>query len=132
MKDFMKKNLGPLSFFVLGILCTVFSFLLCFCWSALQKPFVAVAVYAIDGCFLFANVFCVVDGFSKTRGRRILNTLLGGVLYLSLFSALGCCFFGDRITPELFGRVLQVAVFLAPVLVILLPVYFFIAYILGG
>ena len=132
MKAFFEKFVGSIPFFLLGILCTVFSFLLCFYWDVLQSPVVATLVYAIDGCFLIANTYYIADRLSKTRRQKVLNTILGCLLYLSMFLFLGGWLFEDRLTLELFFNIFQVALFLAPVLVILLPIYYLIVYILGG
>ena len=132
VKRLFEKFIGSIPFFLLGILCTVFSFLLCFYWCALQDPIVAIAVYAIDACFLLANTYYIANNLSKTTRQKVLNTVLGSLLYLSMFLFLGSWLFENRLTLELFFNIFQIALFLAPVLVILLPIYYLILYILGG
>lgn len=137
MKKTFNKSAGILPFLLLGIFCSVLSFLFRFYWDCFQIPAVGFFVYAVDICFLFANVYILVDRFlvdqfSETKRKKLLNTMLGGLWYLSMFLFVGCYLFHDRMDSELFLKIVQIAIFLAPVLIILLPVYYLIAYIFAG
>lgn len=111
----------------LGIVCTVISFLLYF----LNHDLVWI-MYPIDICFLLFNGYIFSELLAESKKKAISGSFLISIDYIVVFSAIGCLIFESSITPELFIKVLQFAIFVGPVLIIVSPIIYLICLAIGG
>ena len=118
-------------FSLLGIVLTILSFIFYYKASFLS-PLEIVLIDIVDGIYLFLNVFTLLK-YLKVK-KIWINTFLIFFNYLLLFLSLGSLIVLDsffKMTLLQIQDLFQIALFLGPCFIILLPIFGLICTILG-
>ena len=97
-----------------------------------EDPVIGTVILSVDIVLLLLNLFYLSVVLTGNVSRSIINSVLSSLLYLTGLSGVLMALAEGNASPRLLLGILQVLIYAAPSIILLLPVIYFIALIFGG
>ena len=129
MKTFIKENQKILIFIIVGIIFTTVSFVLEYGYPSLDKNILTFIIF-IDSILLICNTSIISCSVSNTKKKKYLNSILFPLFYLLFFLTVGTYLVDDKINITLFIDIVKIALYIGPVIIIMLPIFLLICIVI--
>lgn len=129
MKSFIKENQKILIFIIVGIIFTTVSFVLEYGYPSLKKNILTFIIF-IDSILLICNTCIISCSVSNTKKKKYLNSILFPLFYLLFFLTIGTYLVDDKINITLFIGIIKIALYIGPVIIIMLPIFLLICIVI--
>ncbi|MBQ9748827.1 MAG: hypothetical protein IJV98_08585 [Clostridia bacterium] len=97
-----------------------------------EDPVIGTVILSVDIVLLLLNLFYLSVVLTGNVSRSIINSVLSSLLYLTGLSGVLMALAEGNASLRLLLGILQVLIYAAPSIILLLPVIYFIALIFGG
>lgn len=115
---------------VLGVLFCSFSFVYEYAIDY-KNPIVTAIIMLFDVALLVLNLFYLSYVLTEKVNKSILNSILCSLLYFIAISGLILAYAEAKSSLDLLMVTLETLVYLGPIIIILLPIFYFLALCLG-
>lgn len=130
MRTFFKENIKLISLIILGILFSSFSFIFEYAINY-ENPIIIQLIMIIDIVLLLINMYYLSYILNKKVGKSIINSIIFSLIYFTFITGIIIWMSEDSASLELLIGTLKFLIYLAPSIVILLPVIYLFCLVLG-
>ncbi|MBE6666446.1 MAG: hypothetical protein E7603_09585 [Ruminococcaceae bacterium] len=96
-----------------------------------KSPFFTSLIMALDIGLLLLNLFYLISPLTETKKKAVISTFLWALIYFSGISGLIMCVVKEKASLQVLLITLETLVYLGPILILLLPIFYVIAEIFG-
>ena len=123
MKTLFKNNSKVIIFIIIGALFTSLSFV----WEYIinyNNFFFTCGIIILDIILLLINIYYLSFLVTEKVGRSIINSIIFSILYFTFITGCIMCIAEDSASLELLIGTIRILIYLAPSIIILLPVMY--------
>ena len=113
----------------IGIFFSVVSFLYEYLIDG-KNVILMAGIMLLDVAWLILNLFCLFFLSSEKVGKSIFNAILGTLIYFSGISGIVLILAEESASLQLLLTTLEILVYLGPMIIILLPIIYFVMHFL--
>ena len=130
MKTLFKENPKIIILIIVGILLSSLSFVFEYAINY-NNSIITHSIMAVDIILLLINFFYLSYLLNKKVGKSIVNSIIFSLLFFVGITGVIMCMAEDSASLELMMGTIKVLIYLAPSIIILLPVIYFLCLTLG-
>ena len=130
MKSLFKENPKIIILIIVGILLSSLSFVFEYAINY-NNSIITHSIMAVDIILLLINFFYLSYLLNKKVGKSIVNSIIFSLLFFVGITGVIMCMAEDSASLELMMGTIKVLIYLAPSIIILLPVIYLLCLALG-
>lgn len=131
MKTIFKDYPKIIILIIIGILVTTFSFIYEYAINY-NDNFIRYTLLSIDIILLLINMFYLSYILNNKVGKSLANSMIFSLIYLIGITGLIMCLLEDSASLLFLTGSLKILIYLAPSIIVLLPIIYIVCLILGG
>lgn len=130
MKTLFKNNYKIVWLIIIGIMLSVISFVYEYAINY-SNYLIKYSIFIIDLILLMINFYYLSYLYTKEFCRSIINSIIFSLLYFTFITGVILCLAEDSASLELLIGTIRILIYLAPSIIILLPVIYLFCLVLG-